>query len=874
MRYKQLINSPIFTMDSGERIGTLYRLIVNRNNKRVRFLLINKPSYVNIYIIPFARVVNIGEHSIIIDREDSLIDVDLYDSYPSIRAEDYNIIDQNIFDSSGEVIGKMVDYTINKKTGQMLTITYFDFIKSKRIEIDPDSIFLDSGNNFRFIDSSSNSVYAPINNFQQDDGYTSKNRFYEDSDNDYGMNRRPAAYDDNRRPAAYDDSRRPAAYDDGGRSPYDDSRRAAYDDHRRTPYEDNRHRDHYDAPPDVGNAYAGRAEINTFYDDKPRNYQPPSKPLDIDKIRADAALAEKRRYDTIVSEKDKEINSLKTYALKLQEEPLREITLQQENRIKEIEKRIFEIRTEQEAKFNLAMARKEEEIFKIKKIAVKLQEERLRLLALEEENKEEKLLMEKRQKEVILQYEAKIKELNNQHYEKVNEFEKYKSVIQHESKEDKLNMLARQKQIMQQYENKISAIRSEFNEKISEYEKQKDDVEHESTEERLILERRHKEAINQYEDKIDELTKGYNESLNLMKKYKSELDQENKDRIQLENQQKELIKQYEDKIISITTQHNNKISELEHRRHELESNKSELEKSRYDLESVKRELEKEHSEFNKNKEELEGAKLELLSAKEAFEESRVFFENEKTRLNELISSKDEEISNLKKALENKTAEFDSQLKEIERETRADDDSSHQKPMQSTLNAGQSSDTKTYIMPSSRSSSPDMSKSRAKGADRLKELLQLQKQRSMAMSNINSYNVGGPDTADSVHDNKPPSDNSYRDSEYSSTGNHSGGDSAGNYSGSGASGYGSGSNSNYRNNDYNKNSSAEPKKRYSIDDYLDNQKSSIMGKKITKNIYDVSGNLLVPAGTVVTEEIFEMVKSRNKDSIIEMVMYSE
>jgi len=59
----------------------------------------------------------------------------------------------------------------------------------------------------------------------------------------------------------------------------------------------------------------------------------------------------------------------------------------------------------------------------------------------------------------------------------------------------------------------------------------------------------------------------------------------------------------------------------------------------------------------------------------------------------------------------------------------------------------------------------------------------------------------------------------------------------------------------------------------VQNYINKQRGAVIGKTLTINITDNSGNILVSAGTVITDQIFDMVCAQRRDAIIELAMYA-
>jgi len=60
----------------------------------------------------------------------------------------------------------------------------------------------------------------------------------------------------------------------------------------------------------------------------------------------------------------------------------------------------------------------------------------------------------------------------------------------------------------------------------------------------------------------------------------------------------------------------------------------------------------------------------------------------------------------------------------------------------------------------------------------------------------------------------------------------------------------------------------------VQDYIDRQRGTLLGKTLGKNILDENGNLLLQAGTMITDKLFDEISVRRKDAVIEMAMFAE
>jgi len=60
----------------------------------------------------------------------------------------------------------------------------------------------------------------------------------------------------------------------------------------------------------------------------------------------------------------------------------------------------------------------------------------------------------------------------------------------------------------------------------------------------------------------------------------------------------------------------------------------------------------------------------------------------------------------------------------------------------------------------------------------------------------------------------------------------------------------------------------------IQNYIDKQREGLIGKTLSRSVADRQGNVLLNAGTVITEQLFDEVSTRHKDAVVELAMFAE
>jgi len=60
----------------------------------------------------------------------------------------------------------------------------------------------------------------------------------------------------------------------------------------------------------------------------------------------------------------------------------------------------------------------------------------------------------------------------------------------------------------------------------------------------------------------------------------------------------------------------------------------------------------------------------------------------------------------------------------------------------------------------------------------------------------------------------------------------------------------------------------------IQNYIDKQREGLIGKTLSRSVADRQGNVLLKAGTVITEQLFDEVSTKHKDAVVELAMFAE
>ena len=60
----------------------------------------------------------------------------------------------------------------------------------------------------------------------------------------------------------------------------------------------------------------------------------------------------------------------------------------------------------------------------------------------------------------------------------------------------------------------------------------------------------------------------------------------------------------------------------------------------------------------------------------------------------------------------------------------------------------------------------------------------------------------------------------------------------------------------------------------VQNYIEKQRGGLIGKTLRKNVFDGNGNVLLNAGTVITDKVFDDVSEKSKDAVVELAMFAD
>lgn len=117
----EIIGLPIISISDGSQIGRVKSLVINPDKGSVDFLTIEHDDFqVSVKAIPFKKVVGIGEYAVTVDSENAVIDLNEIPIANQLVNKKIKITNTKVMTRTGELIGEVLEYFVEKESGQIL----------------------------------------------------------------------------------------------------------------------------------------------------------------------------------------------------------------------------------------------------------------------------------------------------------------------------------------------------------------------------------------------------------------------------------------------------------------------------------------------------------------------------------------------------------------------------------------------------------------------------------------------------------------------------------------------------------------------------------------------------------------------------------
>ncbi|WP_338786907.1 PRC-barrel domain-containing protein [Metabacillus sp. FJAT-53654] len=116
----ELLDLPIISISGVKKIGKIKGLIINPDNFSVDFLTVEQEDWqVGVKAVPFKKIVGIGETAVMVEHDNSVIDLDEIPIVNQLLNKKIHIIGSQVLTRKGFLSGEVSDYYFNEGTGQL-----------------------------------------------------------------------------------------------------------------------------------------------------------------------------------------------------------------------------------------------------------------------------------------------------------------------------------------------------------------------------------------------------------------------------------------------------------------------------------------------------------------------------------------------------------------------------------------------------------------------------------------------------------------------------------------------------------------------------------------------------------------------------------
>ncbi|HWQ70995.1 MAG TPA: PRC-barrel domain-containing protein [Desulfitobacteriaceae bacterium] len=119
---RKLLSLPIISLQEGQHIGYVKNLVFNPQTKSLAAIIVDKGFFRDQRIIPYNKVVSVGEDAITIDKSAYVEKSTNIPEILDLIRNKLNVIGTKIITESGKTLGIAEEYYINPKDGKMTHI--------------------------------------------------------------------------------------------------------------------------------------------------------------------------------------------------------------------------------------------------------------------------------------------------------------------------------------------------------------------------------------------------------------------------------------------------------------------------------------------------------------------------------------------------------------------------------------------------------------------------------------------------------------------------------------------------------------------------------------------------------------------------------
>jgi len=122
---QDIIGLPVFSVIDGRQVGQVKDLVINPEEGRIEYLLVSDGSwYVGARVLPFDKVMGIGEHAVTTESENNITSIAEVAKANDLLKRNVELKGNRLLTDRGDFIGKVTEYQLDENSG-VITRLYF-----------------------------------------------------------------------------------------------------------------------------------------------------------------------------------------------------------------------------------------------------------------------------------------------------------------------------------------------------------------------------------------------------------------------------------------------------------------------------------------------------------------------------------------------------------------------------------------------------------------------------------------------------------------------------------------------------------------------------------------------------------------------------
>lgn len=145
MLLKEIVGKPIVGIEEGRSLATVKKLLVNRKNRVLEYILLNLHSVRDkavTFVIPFTDLEGIGDYAVMVRSREMIQRLDEEELNSDFHAELTELIGELVISERGNRLGKVTDLLIDEKQGKVLEIGVTDEVNANQFNFSAKDILV------------------------------------------------------------------------------------------------------------------------------------------------------------------------------------------------------------------------------------------------------------------------------------------------------------------------------------------------------------------------------------------------------------------------------------------------------------------------------------------------------------------------------------------------------------------------------------------------------------------------------------------------------------------------------------------------------------------------------------------------------------